>query len=449
MSSVTAASEKQWLGHPRGLATLFFTEMWERFSYYGMRAILLLYIVAPVAKGGLGFADERGTSIYGWYTAGVYAMSVPGGWLADKVFGLYRSVLYGGIIIAIGHFCLAFRSTEMFYIGLSLIVLGTGLLKPNISGIVGTLYEKDDARRDAGFSVFYMGINLGAVLAPLACGYLAQKVAWHYGFAAAGVGMTFGVVQYVLGKRYLEQGLERHAREERKEVTVEGAQQASFTPGEWRRIGVIFILFVFATMFWSAFEQAGSSLTLFADRLTDCHILGYEFPSTWFQSAQPAFVAFGLAVFFAWLWTRLGKHEPSAPAKFAFGLVFVGLGFLLLVPAARIAQTHGVRVSPWWLIGLYALHSCGEMCLSPVGLSTVTRLAPPRIVGLMLGVWFLSISLGNKIGGWTAGFFNSFPLPKLFGAVAGTTIAAGLVLLVLSPAIKRMMRPDELLPSTH
>jgi POT family proton-dependent oligopeptide transporter len=264
--------------------------MWERFSYYGMRALLLLYMVAPIEKGGLGLATEKGASIYGWYTFGVYAMSIPGGWIADKFLGLYRAVLIGGIIIAAGHFCMAFPSPTTFYLGLCLIVLGTGLLKPNVSGIVGTLYTREDERRDAGFSIFYMGINLGAFISPLVCGYLGQKINWHWGFAAAGVGMTLGLIQYVMGREHLAPAMKRQASEERAEVAAESAENAPFTAAEWKRIAVIGILFLFSTLFWSAFEQAGSSLNLFADRLTRLSLLGYDFPTSWFQSVQPLFV---------------------------------------------------------------------------------------------------------------------------------------------------------------
>jgi len=439
MSNI-AVAEKQWFGHPRGLATCFFTEMWERFSYYGMRALLILYMVAPVDKGGLAFSTEKGASIYGWYTMGVYAMSVPGGWVADKLLGLYRSVLLGGIIIAAGHFMMAYPSLPTFYAGLISIVIGTGLLKPNVSGIVGTLYSKEDVRRDAGFSIFYMGINLGAFIAPLICGPLGQKINWHYGFGAAGVGMTLGVIQYMAGKKYIAPGLARQEKNEADERAAERAEgrPTSFTREEWRRISVIAILFVFSMLFWGAFEQAGSSLNLFADRLTRLSFLQWNFPSTLFQSVQPFFVII-FSPIFAWLWLRMGKHEPSSPTKFGFGLFFVGLSFLLLVPGAAIAQQQGIKVSPMWLIIVYLLQTFGELCLSPVGLSMVTKLAPPRIVGLMLGVFFLSISFGNKLGGYCAGFFDRLPLPKLFGAVSATTLVAAFILFLLVKPIRKLM----------
>jgi POT family proton-dependent oligopeptide transporter len=437
--NTTTSGGKQWLGHPRGLATLFFTEMWERFSYYGMRAILLLYMVAPATSGGLGFATEKGTSIYGWYTMGVYAMSIPGGWIADRFLGLYRSVLVGGIIIALGHFSMVFHSQSMFYLGLCLVVIGTGMLKPNVSSMVGTLYDKDDVRRDAGFSLFYTGINLGAFIAPLICGPLAQKIDWHWGFGAAGIGMTLGLVQYVFGKRYLigSEAPRTEAAQAREEHSTQQTPAPPLTKADWNRIFVIFILFVFATIFWAAFEQAGSSLNLFADRLTDLHMFGIDVPSSTFQSIQPLFVII-LSSVFAWLWLRLGSREPSSPAKFSLGLLFVGIGFLLLVPASGLAQTHG-KVSPWWLVGVYFFHTVGELCLSPVGLSITSKLAPARIVGLMMGVWFLSISLGNKLGGYTAGFFERLPLPTLFGAVAAVTVVAGLILAMLIKPIRRLM----------
>jgi POT family proton-dependent oligopeptide transporter len=435
-----AVAEKQWFGHPRGLATCFFTEMWERFSYYGMRALLLLYMVAPIEKGGLGFATEKGASIYGWYTMGVYAMSIPGGWIADKFLGLYRSVLLGGVIIATGHFLMAYPSIQTFYLGLIFIVCGTGLLKPNVSGIVGTLYSKEDVRRDAGFSIFYMGINLGAFIAPLICGPLGQRINWHWGFGAAGVGMTLGIVQYIVGKKHIAPGLARQAKNEADEREAERAEgkPSSFTTQEWKRISVIAILFVFSMLFWGAFEQAGSSLNLFADRLTRLNFLGLNFPSSTFQSVQPLFVII-FSPIFAWLWLRMGKLEPSSPAKFGFGLFFVGLSFLLLVPGAAIAQSQGIKVSPMWLVGVYFLQTVGELCLSPVGLSMVTKLAPPRIVGLMLGVFFLSISFGNKLGGYCAGFFDRLPLPKLFGAVSATTLTAAVILFLLVKPIRRLM----------
>jgi POT family proton-dependent oligopeptide transporter len=432
--------DRGWFGHPRGLSTLFFTEMWERFSFYGLRALLILYMTATAAKGGLAFTTERAASIYGWYTFGVYAAAIPGGIIADRWLGQYRSVLWGGIIIALGHFSLAYPSLTTFYLGLTLIVIGTGLLKPNISTMVGSLYDDTDERRDAGFSIFYMGINVGAFAAPLIVGTLGQRVDWHVGFGCAGIGMTLGLVQYVWGKRRLLPALERLGQSETKPASAASAEPWwQFTAHEWKRVVAIAILFVFSSIFWAAFEQAGSSLNLFGDRLSNNEAFGYRFPSTWYQSLNSMFMVFGLAPLLAWLWIRLGPRQPSSPVKFALGLLFAGLGFALLVPASRMAQEQGLLVSPWWLVGVYFLHTIGELCLSPVGLSTVTKLAPSRIAGAMMGLWFLSIAVGNKMAGWVAGYFDRLALPDLFGRVALVTFVATALVLALTPPIKRLM----------
>jgi POT family proton-dependent oligopeptide transporter len=436
-----SAQEKTFWGHPRGLSTLFFTEMWERFSYYGMRAFLILYMVAPAAAGGLGFADADAGSIYGTYTGSVWGASILGGIVADRFLGQYRSVLIGGIIIALGHFTLAFKALPAFYSGLALIVIGTGLLKPNVSTLVGSLYERDDSRRDAGFSIFYMGINLGALFGPLIAGYLAQKVDWHIGFACAGVGMVLGLTQYVLGKKRLQAAITRiqDAQPKASGNQTTSAGGGRFTAVEWKRIGAIFIFFFVAILFWGAYEQAGSTLNLFADRYTRLEVFGFEFPSSWFQSVQPIFVI-ALAPLFALMWVRLGKREPSVPAKLAIGVLFMAVSFLVLVPAGTFAQSgEGVRVSPWWLVLSYAISEFGELCLYPVGLSAVTKLAPTRIVGLMMGVWFLSNAFGNKLAGWMAGFFGTMPLNQLFGEVAGILlVTAALMFLVVKPIRKLM-----------
>ena len=435
----------QWFGHPRGLSTLFFTEMWERFSYYGMRAFLILYMTAAVANGGLGFDDKHAATVYGNYVGAVWLTPILGGVIADWVLGQYRSVLLGGSIIALGHFTLAFKSLSTFYAGLVLIVIGTGLLKPNVSTIVGSLYEDGDARRDSGFSVFYMGINLGAFIGPIIAGGLAQKVNWHLGFAMAGIGMVLGLIQYVLGRRHLEPGLARLGARlgaAPKMVTpVAGGSQGGVdaTGREWNRIVVIFLLFVFASIFWGAYEQAGSTLNLFGDRYTNNTVFGFSYPSSWYVSVQALFVIV-LAPVIAWIWLKLGPRQPSVPAKFVLALLFAGIAFLLLVPAGLAAQSGaGLKVSPLWLVGAYFIEEWGELCLSPVGLSAVTKLAPKRIVSLMMGVFFLSNSLGNKLAGWTAGFFSSMPLAQLFGAVAAVCLVAAVIMFALVRPVKRMM----------
>lgn len=426
-----------WFGHPRGLSTLFFTEMWERFSFYGLKALLILFMTAAVTQGGLGFTDQRAGSVIGWYGFGVYASAIFGGLAADKVLGQYRSVLLGGIVIALGHFSMAVPTVPTFYLGLCLIVVGTGLLKPNASTMVGALYDPEDARRDAGFSIFYVGINVGAFVAPLVVGTLGQRVNWHVGFACAGVGMIIGLIQYVAGKPRLMPALERLGQSD-THAARSSEPWWRFQRDEWGRVAAIAVLFVFSSIFWGAFEQASSSLNLFADRLTRNTAFGYNFPSTWYQALNSMFMIFGLAPLIGWFWIRLGPRQPSSPVKFALGLFFVGLGFVLIVPAARMTQ-QGVLVSPWWLIGLYFLHTIGELCLSPVGLSIVTKLAPARIVGAMMGLWFLSIAVGNKLAGMAGGLFATLPLPKLFGAVALVTFVAALILLAITPWLRKLM----------
>ncbi len=678
-SNASEPLDTRFFGHPRGLMTLFFTEMWERFSYYGMRAILMLFMTAAVIDGGLGFGADKAGPIYAMYTSLVYLATVPGGWLADNFLGQRRSVLYGGIVIMIGHILLAMHGLTTFYLGLGCVVIGTGLLKPNISVIVGQLYTQKDERRDSGFSIFYMGINVGAFSAPLICGWLAQDEAfkkmltdsgmdpvssWHWGFGAAAVGMFFGLVQYLLtGKHLGEAGLRptppatpevakshrrtlgigataalvaivallvfdgtaKHLdtvrwestaaglvvrgeeadsnaevairdgaaigvgdlpsvvgedaagamqmkvlREElvagrvggsladvflriektmvrplngelvapRKTVrigdvsfsTVDGrlrvvgkpmeqpelevllaevgpdelatgfpaevrslktpiakavltdavaAQRTSgeltgqdvkigglgtdnihtgftwllvltvlgffgklFLAGDWTkaeraRLVTIFVLFCGAAIFWGIFEQAGSTLTLFADRSTDNYIFGWEFPSSWWQSVNALLIII-LAPFFAWMWIALRKNNPSYPTKFAVGLLFAGLGFLLLVGGARQANDGGL-VSPLWLFGVYLLHTIGELCLSPVGLSSMTKLAPVRVVSLMMGVWFLAAAVGNFLGGTVSGYYEDFSLERLFGVVAASGIVMALLMFALVIPIKRMM----------
>ena len=427
-----------WFRHPRGLSTLFFTEMWERFSFYGLKALLILFMTATAAQGGLGFSAEKAGSIIGTYGFGVYATAIFGGLAADKILGQYRSVLLGGIIIALGHFSMAIPTLATFYLGLCLIVVGTGLLKPNASAMVGSLYDAQDGRRDAGFSIFYVGINVGAFAAPLIVGTLGQEVNWHAGFACAGVGMIIGLIQYVAGKPRLLPALERLGQTE-KRAAASAEPWWRFTRDEWGRVAAVAVLFVFSSIFWGAFEQASSSLNLFADRLTSNVAFGRAFPSTWYQSLNSMFMIFGLAPLIGWVWVRMGDRQPSSPVKFALGLLFVGLGFALIVPAAKIAQERGVLVSPWWLIGLYFLHTVGELCLSPVGLSMVTKLAPPRIVGATMGLWFLSIACGNKLAGMAGGLFETLPLPKLFGAVAVTTFVAAVILLAITPVLRKLM----------
>jgi POT family proton-dependent oligopeptide transporter len=490
----TIDADRRFFGHPRGLSTLFFTEMWERFSYYGGRALLILYMTDAVANGGRGMSVPEAGALYGLYTALVYMTNLPGGWIADKFLGARNAVFWGGVIIALGNLCLALPPNAAFYAGLGLITIGTGLLKPNVSTMVGSLYAKDDPRRDAGFSIFYMGINLGAFIAPLITGYVGQNIAWRLGFATVMVGMTLGLLQYRLGAKHLgtagelvrSGSAEERAQQARAlrlglallaaavlvplglhlsgtwRVTVEGIRNVVgivllampivyfgvlFKTGGWTteerdRIIAIIVFYVAASLFWASFEQAGSTLNLFADRHTRNSVLGIAFPSTWWQSVNSIFLI-ALAPMFAvlWMWLNRRRLEPSTPAKFSFGLLFVGLGFLLLVPAALIIQGggEGTRVGVQWLLGVYFLHTVGELCLSPVGLSTMTKLAPERIVGQMMGIWFLGAATGNFIGGNVGGLFETYPLDKIFLAVAATSGLAAALMFIGIRMIRRLM----------
>jgi POT family proton-dependent oligopeptide transporter len=465
--ATTVMEEKTFAGHPRGLVNLFCTEMWERFSYYGMRAILVLYMVAAVSEGGLGMSNKEAGGIYGFYTMCVYLSALPGGFIGDRFLGARKAVLIGGIIIALGHFTIAVPSIHTLYAGMAMIVLGTGLLKPNMSTMVGMLYKTGDTRRDAGFSIFYMGVNIGAMLAPLVCGFLAQgaefkawlttigmppHVSWHWGFGAAGVGMVFGLLFYVLqGKMLGDAGLRPSGKKEiaaSEAAATSAASDASndapklesgLTKEEISRIGAIAVLFVFNILFWAIYEQGGSSLNLFATNCTDCSIFGWKFPSSWLQTFQASFVII-FAPVFSWLWIKLGEKQPVAPAKFAIGILLLGLGITLMVPASMLAA-QGL-VSPWWLVCVYLLEVLGELCLSPVGLSTVTKLAPARYVALTMGAWYTSISMGNFVAGQLSGFFdekNVSGMTTLFGSMGGAAIVAAILMACMVPLVKKLM----------
>jgi POT family proton-dependent oligopeptide transporter len=491
-------SAHKFFGHPVGLSTLFFTEMWERFSYYGIRPLLVLFMTAALAQGGFGFERDTASSIVGIYAASVYLASLPGGWIADRWLGLRRSIWYGGIFIALGHLSIAFSivfAHSAFFIGLILIVIGTGLLKPNISAIVGDLYPEGGSRRDAGFSIFYMGINIGALVAPLITGYLGEKVGWHLGFGAAGIGMLIGLVTYRLratptlgdiGTTPASADPREHRRVKMWSLagvavivllvalTMSGmvhlnpvtmAQKMSvvivglalvyfiylFVAGgldaeEKKRVIVIFLLFIFASIFWSAFEQAPTSLNLFARDYTNRVVFGWEMPTLWLQAANSVFVI-ALAPVFALVWIALGKRgkDPSSVAKFAWGLFFAGLGFVVMWEAANIIINNGgnIRVSPWWLVWSYFFQSIGELSLSPVGLSSMTKLAPTKFKGQMMGVWFMASALGNLIAGLVGGKVDPEKLqemPALFRQTSLSLFVAAVVCGLLVFAVRRMMR---------
>jgi POT family proton-dependent oligopeptide transporter len=496
-AAIAIASEREVFGHPRGLLTLFFTEMWERLSYYGMRALLVLFMTDQMMNGGMALDDRTATAIYGIYTAAVYLVALPGGWIADRLLGAQRAIFIGGIIIMSGHFVLAVPSVYAFFLGLLLVVLGTGLLKPNVSAIVGELYTPGDPRRDGGFTIFYMGINLGAFLGPLVCGTLGQSpnFGWHYGFAAAGVGMLFGVVQFWMTKQSLgDAGLEpsstgdaeRDAVGRRRGwlgvsvgllivvsvglLAMSGALDlnplaisrqttyliaamavlyfsyllffAKLESIERKRVLVLIVLFLGASMFWSGFEQAGSSLNIFADRHTVLQWGPFTLLSTWFQSLNSAFIII-FAPVFAWMWVWLAKRNlnPSTPAKFGLGLVLLAIGFFMMVGASMIVAS-GEQALPTWLLFTYLFHTLGELALSPVGLSATTKLSPKRFVGQMMGIWFLATALGNLIAGQIAGDFNPNDLqafPGQYWQIVLTTGGTGLILLVFTKPIKKLM----------
>ncbi len=557
----SAALDRGFFGHPRGLRVLFFTEMWERFSFYGMRALLILFMTAAAAGAnpGLAFGVRKASAIYGLYMSMVYLLSLPGGWVADKLWGQRRAVFVGGCIIALGHFTLAapligLPTVPTFFLGLFFIVIGTGLLKPNVSTMVGELYPRPanieseavarswGARRDAAFSVFYMGINVGALLGPFICGTLGEKVNWHWGFSAAGFGMLLGLAQYRWGARYLgsagllaegERGSEAmNRRTQRFYLTAAGIAAVSalfvwltvtgvlpitldafvtwvgysillvtilffswliydarwaaamlalfvalsfvFTStsggavvgGQWaivatlgafvvlnlgvlatraqrvtvekKRLMLIFWLFLLAAIFWAGFEQAGSSMNLFAEKLTDRTFFGWEMPATWLQNVNPFFIIV-MAPVFGWLWTWLAARNanPSIPAKFGLGLLGVAAGFFVLSWGAAYA-TNGARVSVAWLVVTYFLHTCGELSLSPVGLSSMTKLAPAGRVGQMMGVWFIATALGEVFAGLMAGSLATLAPAALFRGVAIFAGGAGVLALVVSPWARKL-----------
>jgi proton-dependent oligopeptide transporter, POT family len=504
--SSAVTNDRSFFGHPKGLGLLFATEMWERFSYYGLRPLLVLFMAAALNDGGFGFERTQASAIVGIYAASVYLASLPGGWIADRWLGLRRAILIGAVLITAGHLAIGVSGfagpgigKSFFFLGLVLIVLGTGLLKPNISAIVGDLYPEGGARRDAGFSIFYMGINTGAFVGQLVTGYLGERVSWHWGFGAAGIGMAFGLLSFWLFAKKLlgpigedivrNPDAKAQAKQESMVRTstlaglgvlalvfalaasgvvhidplaigsamtfvLVGIAVAFFayifafgglTSDEKKRSGVIFVLFVFAAIFWAAFEQAPTSLQLFANDFTDRNLFGFSIPATWFQSVNSLFIILFSPIFAA-LWLGLAKKnlELSSPAKFALGLALAGIGFQLMVFAANkvVAGGGSVLVSPWWLIFSYLFQTWGELCLSPVGLSSMTKLAPRRYVGQMMGIWFLAASVGNLVAGLVGGHVDPSKLEQTPAVFSGTAIAlfvSTAILLAMVIPIRKMM----------
>ena len=472
------------LKHPIGLKTLFFTEMWERMSYYGMRGILVLFMTASISNGGLDFSNASASAIYGIYAAAVYLATLPGGWIGDNILGQQKTILYGGIVIMFGHLLLAIPNMNFFYLGLIFVVIGTGLLKPNISAIVGGLYENNPSMREAGFTIFYMSINLGSIMGFFICGYLGENIGWHYGFGAAGIGMFLGILQYKLTVKSLGKiGLEptslisAETKNIYKKVTffisliifvlilsgllgfwkmdpvplaniltiiIASISLAYFlyiyflgklSQEEKKKIIMIFTLFIGAALFWSGFDQGGSSFNIFAKEYTDRVIFGWEYPASWLQILNPLFVVI-LAPFMSYLWIFLGKRmlDPSLPFKFGLGLIFMAIGFIVIAIGAQVALSQGLAGAKWLLL-TYLFHTIGELILSPIGLAAISSLSPKRFIGQMMGVWFLASSLGAILAGLISGQATNEGLssmPNLFNQIALISSCFGLLLILIA-----------------
>lgn len=479
------SEDTAFLGHPKGLQTLFQTEFWERYSYYGMRGLLVLYLTADTAHHGLNMSDPAANSIYALYNSLVYLMALPGGWIADRIWGARRSVLWGGIVIASGHYVMTVPSAATTYVGLLLITLGTGLLKPNISAQVGGLYQARDKRRDAGFTIFYMAINMGAFLAPLTAGWLGEHVNFHLGFAVAAVGMTIAVIAYVLGGKHLGTvGL--HAPkpasdEEIRRMVLMGAavlgvvalicvfwmsltewSMTAFadamaapiiaTPflyfgfmfgrgglgaGERPKLLAFVFFFVGATVFWMIYDQSGSQLNLFANDKTNLSVFGWQMPAVWLQSANPFYIMV-FAPLFAWMWERLGDRAPRTSVKFAIALVVIGLSFFVMsIAGDKATPTH--KVSILYLALAYLLQTIAELCLSPVGLSVTTQLAPARFAGQMLGLWFLATSVGNALNVYVTKLSTTMSDFAYFLSLGCVAVVIGMLTFAAAGMINRLM----------
>ncbi len=470
--------------HPQGLSTLFFTEMWERMSYYGMRGILVLFMTATISEGGMGLDPVNASAIYGIYASCVYLVTLPGGWIADRILGQQKSILYGGLVIMVGHFLLAVPNVQSFYLGLLFVVIGTGLLKPNISAIVGGLYENDEEKKQSGFTIFYMAINLGSILGFFICGYLGENIGWHYGFGAAGIGMAAGLVYFLFTKNRLgDIGAEPSYQIDktlRKKyinyilllmliivtLVLMGLNGIlTFNPliianyltlficfvafsfftyiyffgnlskEEKKKIILIAVLFFGAALFWSGFDQGGSSFNIFAKEYTDRIIFGWEYPASWLQIINPALVVI-ISPLMAYFWLYLGRKmlDPSLPVKFGIGLILMAIGFFIIAVGANVALTQGVAGAKWLLL-TYLFHTVGELTISPIGLSAISSLSPKRYVGQMMGIWFLASSLGAILAGLLSGEATSeglVSMPDLFNNIAYTSTIFGIILIIVA-----------------
>ena len=490
------ANQKQFLGHPVGLYILFLTEMWERFSYYGMRAILVLYLVGEVGieNAGLGWSNEDALALYGWYTMFVYVASIPGGIIADKILGQKKSVFVGGMLLVAGHSVLAIEAMWAFYTGLVLIVMGVGMLKPNISTMVGGLYPKEEQnRRDIGFYIFYMGINLGAAASALIVGYIGETIGWHYGFGLAGIGMAFGQLTYWYGQRYLTHvgNLVIDERDESEKTdsnlifsifksnnSLVGfmitfalgmfiwlyndslnygllAMGLAFAVGvaivvyndgnkiEKDRILVTYLSFLIIIVFWGSFEQAGGLLNVYAKQKTDLLIGNFLIPASWFQSVNAIFILiFATIVGSFWVWWKNRKRESSSLFKMAIGVIIMGWGFFFMSAASMQYETEGLS-SMHWLVLAYLFHTIGELCASPVALSFITKLAPDRWMAFMMGAYFAATGLGNKVAGLLGESATEIGEFKIFTGIAIFCTIFGLLVLLIIKPLKRLTHKAE------
>jgi POT family proton-dependent oligopeptide transporter len=442
MNSSEQSQQATLMGHPRGLYTLFFTEMWERFSYYGMRAILVLYLVAQTrddSMGGLGWTNKEALALYGWYTMLVYVMSVPGGWIADRICGQKKAVMYGGILLCLGHGTLALHGITAFYTGLALIILGVGLLKPNISTMVGGLYAAGDDRRDKGFTIFYIGINLGAFLASVIVGYVGEKIGWHYGFGLAGIGMLAGQLQYMMGWKHLQGVGEAVAGANATHPSL----NAPLTKIEKDRVIVLLLSFLIVIVFWGAFEQAGGLMNIYTEQTVDRMLFGFEIPASWLQSLNPLFIMIlGTGVAAYWYKRNHAGKEATSLFKMAIGTIIMGSGFLWMV-GASMQSNSGQSAAMYWLVLAYLFHTIGELCASPVALSFITKLAPAKYASLMMGLYFAMTGLGSKLAGLLGEAASGLGELTIFLGIAIFCMVFGGLLLLFLKKLKALTHGAE------
>jgi POT family proton-dependent oligopeptide transporter len=443
MTNSASIKQKELFGHPVGLYVLFFTEMWERFSYYGMRAILVLYLVAKTTDGnaGLGWTNGEALSLYGWYTMLVYVASIPGGWIADKILGQKKAVLYGGILLVAGHSVLAIEQMWAFYSGLGLIIAGVGLLKPNISTMVGGLYKQGDIRRDKGFTIFYIGINVGAFLSALIVGYVGETYGWHYGFGLAGIGMALGLAQYVVGQKHLKDVgnfLGNSDNKEEKEL-----MNKPLTKIEKDRIVVLFISFLLVIIFWGAFEQAGGLMNIYAKDKTSRILMGFEVPASWFQSLNAMFIIFlGTTVAAFWAKRKLNGKVSTSLFKMILGLIIMGAGFFFMTGAAAQYNSDGSSAM-YWLVLAYLFHTIGELCISPVALSFITKLSPVKYGSIMMGVYFAMTGFGNKLAGLLGESAEDLGEYTIFTGIAVFCVVFGLLVMLFRKKLEALTHGAE------